>query len=374
MFTSNSFNTAARYGKLGKAVLTAPLYISIAWSMIISYQLFTQTAVYSVVNFLSNLWMPLANLLASNLHMIVFIHTFAWIFVLSSVIPSAIIGRERSIFLQFVLCLTVALVAVSIEDILTLVIGVNPASQMQNLFVWFRNPLIAGIYLSAPYLFMLFLDLRSRRKKQMSEEGKIGVPEMEYSEQSIDTMLPIKSAQGESRAGNTATKGRESETDQVPQTERTRRVNFLHGTSIICFLLALFTFLSSNTLPLSTLTIPYKLIYPAVLTILAIILLVLGFEFSKIQRQEIMPITRQATEREEEIEGQETYFEPSAVEPVKASLERQTLEHSETSSKEILEQPESLVEVQIADLYQEIPIKMEKYDVRHPKEVIDSQC
>ncbi len=339
----------------------------------ISYQLFTQTAVYSVVYFFSSLWTPLADLLTPNLHIVIFIHTFAWIFVLSSVIPSVIVGRERSVFLQFVLCLTIALVAVSIEEILTLAIGVNPISQMQNLFTWFQNPLVAGIYLSAPYLFMFYLDFRSRKKRQTSEE-EIKAPEMEYSEQRLDTVLPIEATQTEQEADDTETKSEDSATDQIRQGKKTRRINFLHGTAILCFLLALLTYLFDITLSLSILTMPYKLIFPAVLMILAVFLLILGRQFAEVQRQEVMTISRYATDGEEKLEEREVGFEPSEVETVSARTEEQALERSETSSKELMEQSESLVEIQIVDLCGEVPPKIEKYDVRRPKDVIDSQC
>ena len=154
---------------LGKAALTAPLYISIAWSLIISYQVFTLTAVYSIVRFFSGVWPSVGAFIIPRISMVTFIHAFAWIFVLSSVIPVIILGKTRSVLLQFFLCLTVTLVAVSIEDILTHLMGTAPAAQMQSLSMWFQNPLVAGLYLSVPYVLMLYLDLRTRKKKPEQE-------------------------------------------------------------------------------------------------------------------------------------------------------------------------------------------------------------
>lgn len=354
-----------RYVKLGKTAFAAPLYISIAWSLIISYQLFTQTAVNSIVTFLAGVLPSIGELLISNVHIIVFIHAFAWIFVLSSVIPSIILGK-RSILLQFLLVLTITLVAMFFENIL--------AQQMQNLFVWFQNQLIAGIYLSAPYLFMLYLDLHSRKREWVLEEEKTEASEIKYLEQRLDTVLPIETTQTEHEVSETETNWKESGTDQVPQGKGTRRINFLHGTSMLCFLLAVSTYLFSNTLQLSTLTMPYKLIYPSVLIILGVTMLILGCKLTKMQRREIAPITHYSTEGEEKFEEKEMYFEKSGVEPISASLERQALEQTGTPSKELMGKSESVVEIQIANLDEEIPGKMEKYDVRHPKEVIDSQC
>jgi hypothetical protein len=73
---------------MGKDVL-APLYISVAWTLMISYQLFTQTAVVTVVTSISTFWpSAISAWLYARVETIVFIHAFAWIFVLSSVIPS----------------------------------------------------------------------------------------------------------------------------------------------------------------------------------------------------------------------------------------------------------------------------------------------
>jgi hypothetical protein len=94
----------------------------------------------------------------------VFIHAFAWIFVLASVIPSAILGKGRSVLLQFFLCLTLTLVAVSVEDIFTFILGADTRMEVQALSGVFMNPVIASLYLSAPYVFMLYLDISSKRE------------------------------------------------------------------------------------------------------------------------------------------------------------------------------------------------------------------
>ena len=96
----------------------------------------------------------------------VFIHAFAWIFVLSSVIPSVILGKGRGVLVQFFLCLTLVLVATLIEDALTIMIERQPIYQLENLSTWLQNPILAGVYLSVPYLFMLYLDIRSKKKNK----------------------------------------------------------------------------------------------------------------------------------------------------------------------------------------------------------------
>jgi len=151
---------------LGKAAFTAPLYVCVAWTLIISYQLFTQTAVNSVVTSLNTFWPSLSSWVIFRIDTMVFIHAFAWIFVLSSVIPSVILGKGRGVLVQFFLCLTLVLVATLIEDALTIMIERQPIYQLENLSTWLQNPILAGVYLSVPYLFMLYLDIRSKKKNK----------------------------------------------------------------------------------------------------------------------------------------------------------------------------------------------------------------
>jgi hypothetical protein len=162
-----------------KGALTAPLYISVAWSLIVSYQLFTQAAVNSILYVLNNYWFSVGQLLMARIDTIVFIHAFAWIFVLSSVIPSVILGKGRSILLQFFLCLTLTFVATSVEDILKLAMGSNQTLQLENLAMIFQNPILGGLYLSIPYVFMLYLDLRMRRADRKQERDELEIVETE---------------------------------------------------------------------------------------------------------------------------------------------------------------------------------------------------
>jgi hypothetical protein len=57
------------------------------------------------------------------------------------------------------------------------------------------------------------------------------------------------------------------------------------------------------------------------------------------------------------------------------SLEGEPAETAETLAPEYVEQPANLVETQILDQYCEsLEPQIKIYDVRHPKDVIDSQC
>jgi hypothetical protein len=149
---------------LGKAAIITPLYISVAWTLMTSYQLFTETTVTTVTTYI-NMYLPtIGAWLVSRLDMIVFIHSFAWIFLLSSVIPSLLLGKQRGVLVQFGLCLTLTFLAFVIQDALA---GLNGTlDQILGLAPLFQNPALAAIYLSLPYVLMVGFDIRSRRKKE----------------------------------------------------------------------------------------------------------------------------------------------------------------------------------------------------------------
>jgi hypothetical protein len=151
---------------LGKATIITPLYISVAWTLMTSYQLFTETTVKSVTIYI-NMYLPTVGAwMASRLDMIVFIHSFAWIFLLSSVIPALLLGKERGVLVQFGVCLTLAFLAFVIQDAVTTGLGNGALDQILGLKPLFQNPVLAAIYLSLPYLLMMGFDIRSKRKKE----------------------------------------------------------------------------------------------------------------------------------------------------------------------------------------------------------------
>ncbi|UCC57597.1 MAG: hypothetical protein JSW14_04235 [Candidatus Bathyarchaeum sp.] len=149
---------------MGKAAILTPLYISVAWILITSYQFFTQTTVTTVTTYLSTYSPTIGTYLASKVDIITFIHSFAWIFLLSSVIPSLLLGKERGVLVQFGVCLTLSFLAFVIQDAL---IGLGGAlDQILGLEPLFQNPAIAAAYLSIPYLLMTGFDIRGRRKRK----------------------------------------------------------------------------------------------------------------------------------------------------------------------------------------------------------------
>jgi len=151
---------------LGKATILTPLYISIAWTLMTSYQLFTETTVTTVTIYIGTYLPTIGAWMASRLDMIVFIHSFAWIFLLSSVIPALLLGKERGVLIQFGLCLTLAFLAFVVQDAVATGLGNGALDQILGVAPLFRNPLLAAVYLLLPYLLMVGFDIRGKRKKQ----------------------------------------------------------------------------------------------------------------------------------------------------------------------------------------------------------------
>jgi hypothetical protein len=158
---------------MGKATLMTPLYVSVAWTMMVSYQIFTQTAVSTVLTSFKVLWSAAGEWLLLRMDMVIFVYAFAWIFVLSSVIPSLLLGKERSVLLQFFVCLMLAFVAFFVQDSLN--IYMNSQSQvLLGIAFLLGNPLFAVGYLSMPYVAMLALDIRTRARRKKNEQiGRI---------------------------------------------------------------------------------------------------------------------------------------------------------------------------------------------------------
>ncbi|MGQ9506610.1 MAG: hypothetical protein ACUVTB_01965 [Candidatus Bathycorpusculaceae bacterium] len=154
---------------MGRTALITPLYVSVAWTLLVSYQLFTQTAVSTVVSYITVVLPEIGWWMSYRIDMLVFVHAFAWIFLLSSVIPSVLLGKQRSVLIQFVVCLTLTFLAFIIQDLLK-VYELEPIKQMLSLYVLFQSPIFAMLYLFTPYIFMLLLDIGLRKKYREDAE------------------------------------------------------------------------------------------------------------------------------------------------------------------------------------------------------------
>jgi hypothetical protein len=154
---------------MGKATLMTPLYVSVAWTMMITYQVFTQTAVSTVLSFFNVLWPAAGEWLLLRMDMVIFVYAFAWVFVLSSVIPSLLLGKKRSVLVQFFVCLVLVFVAFIVQDSMNVYISSQPQVLLGVAFL-LGNPLLAVAYLSMPYVVMLAIDIRARRKDKKDEQ------------------------------------------------------------------------------------------------------------------------------------------------------------------------------------------------------------
>lgn len=148
--------------KLGKTAVITPLYLSVAWTLMISYQLFTETAVTTLVTEINTFIPSIGFWLAGRIDMVVFIYAFAWTFVLSSAIPSLLLGKDRGVLVQFFVCLTLTFLAFIIVDLMEIYAGTSLAQLLSFAFI-FTNPILATFYLALPYIVMIGLDLRSKR-------------------------------------------------------------------------------------------------------------------------------------------------------------------------------------------------------------------
>jgi len=145
----------------------------------ISYQIFTETAVSTIMTYINTFSPSIGAWLSTRIDMIIFIYAFAWIFVLSSVIPSVILGKGRSVLIQFIVCLTLTLMAFMIQDALA-GYAARPVAEIFSLNALLQNPILAIAYLLMPYILMITLDIRSRKKpKQIETEDIKKAEEME---------------------------------------------------------------------------------------------------------------------------------------------------------------------------------------------------
>jgi hypothetical protein len=152
--------------------IAAPVYLSISWILTISYQLLTETAVTTVTNNIAYIWPSLSGWLTTNTETVVFIYSFTWIFVLSSVIPSMIAGKEKGFLVQYLIVLVLSLVAFFMPDILYAVAGIQLKEAATSITI-LQNPAVAIVYLAVPYLFMVAIDWHGKSKSDHRKKEEL---------------------------------------------------------------------------------------------------------------------------------------------------------------------------------------------------------
>lgn len=154
------------------AALTTPLYISSIWVLLITYQMFTSVAVISVVQSIGPFFPSIQGFLMPRMDRIEFLYSFAWIWVMTSLIPSLILKR-KSALIQFVVVLVLTFLAVEFQSILFFAFGGEFVEQIFGVAVWLGNPWLATLYLLSPFLVILSVDLYARRKKKLEEKSQL---------------------------------------------------------------------------------------------------------------------------------------------------------------------------------------------------------
>jgi hypothetical protein len=148
------------------ACLARPLtlkvtYLVLAWILMVSYQIFAQTALTTVTLSLGGSIPALASLINSKADLTIFICSFAWMFVLSSLIAILMFGRERRLTIQFSVSLALTITGSTLLGFLHLV-GLdlsNPSALSQPFTLFFSNEFFAFFYLALPFIFMVAVDL-----------------------------------------------------------------------------------------------------------------------------------------------------------------------------------------------------------------------
>lgn len=153
-----------------RVALLTPLYLSFSWILTVSYQVFTNTAVKTVSSILNGFWPSGAAWLGANIQTVSFIYAFSWIFLLSSVLPALILGKERSVLIQYLVCMTLTLLALTAQNFLSI------HDRLQSLLgasVLLDRPYFAIVYLLIPFIFMVSMDARSKWMRSKRQRDRL---------------------------------------------------------------------------------------------------------------------------------------------------------------------------------------------------------
>ncbi len=143
-------------------------YLVIAWVLMVSYQIFTKTAVTTVTTALADPTPMLSSWLSSGSGSAAFICGFAWMFVLSAIVSNLMFGRERRLSIQFLVSLGLTLAGSAVLTLLGIA-GLdlaNPSVLSTPFTILFGNVLFAGFYLALPFLFMVAMDIRAGHRRK----------------------------------------------------------------------------------------------------------------------------------------------------------------------------------------------------------------
>jgi hypothetical protein len=144
------------------------IYLVSAWVLMVSYQIFTKSALSTFASALSGSVPSVALWINSNASAAIFVCSFAWMFVLSAVISTIMFGRERRLTIQFLVSLALTLMGSALLSALNLA-GLdlsNPNVLSSPASMLFGNVFFAFFYLALPFIFMVAVDLGVMRIKK----------------------------------------------------------------------------------------------------------------------------------------------------------------------------------------------------------------
>jgi hypothetical protein len=105
----------------------------------------------------------IGNILSTRVELLVFVIAFSWVYLLSSVIPSQILGKESSTLVQFIIVLTLTSSTLIIQDIVVILTGMDP-NKIFSFTKILMNPIDAASYLALPYVVMFIIDLFNKKR------------------------------------------------------------------------------------------------------------------------------------------------------------------------------------------------------------------
>ena len=145
---------------VARPIALKALYLVLAWVFLVSYQIFTQSALTTLTSSLGSSFPALASLIGSNVSLVVFICSFAWMFVLSSLVSIIMFGKERRLTVQFMVSLALTLTGSALLGLLHLTgLDLSNTNFFSKPFtLLFGNVLFAFLYLALPFIFMLAID------------------------------------------------------------------------------------------------------------------------------------------------------------------------------------------------------------------------
>ena len=146
---------------MARSIALKAVYLVLTWVLMVSYQIFTQSALTTVTSSLGVSIPVLASWINSKADLTIFICSFAWMFVLSSLISIFMFGKERRLTIQFLVSLALTLTGSALLGLLHLV-GLDlsdPSVLSQPFTLLFSNLFFAFFYLALPFIFMLAVDL-----------------------------------------------------------------------------------------------------------------------------------------------------------------------------------------------------------------------